>query len=141
MDFAQIVTSLQLKPLEGEGGMWSPIYRDESSNAIFFAMKNPDFSAWHRIPEPEMWIHINGSPTELFTIESGALRRTLLDHNSPSISYRVPAQTWMAARPLADWSLQVCALTPPFSSMELAQRSDLASAFPQIREMPDLFHE
>lgn len=139
--FESLVQSLNLSPLEGEGGHWSPIYRDASSNAIYFAMKKPDFSAWHKIPEPELWIHTAGSPTELFTIESGSLKLTILDHNSPTFCYRVPADTWMAAQPREDWSLQVCALTPAFTAMQLATKSELRNAFSGIRELPDLFHE
>lgn len=140
LDLDALIHSLSLQPLAGEGGLWAPIYRDESSNAIYFAMKSPDFSAWHRIPEPELWIHIAGSPTELFTIESARLHRTILDHNSTTATYRVPPNTWMAARPIRDWSLQVCALTPAFSAMTLASRAELQSAFPEINELPDLFH-
>ncbi|NDE71992.1 MAG: hypothetical protein EB054_04745 [Actinobacteria bacterium] len=141
MDLDHLSSALKLQPLEGEGGLWAPIYRDSASNAIYFAMKNPDFSAWHKIPEPELWIHIHGAPTELFTIESGTLQRRILSHSSESSTYRVPSDTWMAARPLGDWSLQVCALTPAFSAMTLAKREELISAFPAITELPDLFHE
>ena len=141
MNLDSLVDALSLSPLEGEGGLWAPIYRDSQSNAIYFAMKSPDFSAWHRIPEPELWIHINGEPTELFTIEEGALKRTVLHHKSVQATYRVPAHTWMAARPMGEWSLQVCALTPPFSKMELASREMMRSSFPAIQELPDLFHE
>ena len=141
MNFDQLASALSLQPLEGEGGLWAPIYRDDASNAIYFGLKSPDFSAWHKIPEPELWVHINGSPTELFTIESDSLKRTILDHSTESFTYRVPKDTWMAARAIGEWSLQVCALTPPFSAMELATREKLRSALPQIPELPDLFHE
>lgn len=137
MALHEIIEKLGLTPLAGEGGMWSPIYRDGSSNAIYFAMVNPDFSAWHRIPEPELWIHVAGSPVELFTVEAGILTRTLLDRESADFTYRVPPQTWMAARPLGEWSLVICTLTPPFSEMELLDKLD-----PIVKEldMPGLFH-
>lgn len=138
MEITSLIESLQLKPLPGEGGLWAPIYRDGSSNAIYFAMIAPDFSAWHRIPEPELWIHIAGSPIELFTIESGQLRRNLLDREAGVFAYRVEPQTWMAARPAGSWSLVICALTPPFSKMELLEQSN-----PIVRnlDLPGLFHE
>ena len=65
-----LIKSLNLEPLAGEGGLWSLIYRDETSNAIYFMMKEPDFSAWHILEEPELWVHLAGSPITLFTIES-----------------------------------------------------------------------
>lgn len=141
MSPTEIIERLRLEPLEGEGGLWSPIYRDDESNAIYFMMIAPDFSAWHRINEPELWIHIDGEPIILSTIEEGKVKIIELDRSVGSISYRVPAGIWMAARPKSDWSLAICALTPPFSGMELARREQLEAAFPEISELPGLFHE
>ena len=137
MEIKALIEKLGLTPLAGEGGMWAPIYRDDSSNAIYFAMAAPDFSAWHRIPEPELWVHIAGSPVELFTVEDGTLSRNILDRDSADFSHRVPPQTWMASRPIGEWSLVICTLTPPFSKMELLDKSD-----PIVKEldMPGLFH-
>lgn len=137
MDIDSIISKLGLAPLAGEGGLWAPIYRDESSNSIYFAMVSPDFSAWHRIPEPELWMHLAGAPVELFTVEDGRLAHRNLDRESAKFAYRVPPQTWMAARPMGEWSLLICTLTPPFSKMELLNRAD-----PIVEElnMPGLFH-
>lgn len=134
------INALGLMPLPGEGGLWKEIYRQSDSNAIYFAMVSPDFSAWHRISEPELWIHIDGGPTELHTIESGELKTIQLDRSTGNFAYRVPPQTWMAAAPVSDWSLQICALTPAFSGMELATRAGLQSEFPNL-DLPGLFHE
>ena len=136
----ELVKSLDLKPLAGEGGLWAPLYRDDLGNAIYYMMVAPDFSAWHRIKEAELWIHIAGNPVELFTIEDNKLKKTKLDRNTGAFSYRVPANTWMAARPDGKWSLVICALTPAFSGMELAERSNLTSEFADL-EIPELFHE
>ena len=137
MAIQSIIENLGLTPLAGEGGMWAPIYRDESSNAIYFAMISPDFSAWHRIPEPELWVHLAGSPVELFTVENSVLTQNILDREAKNFTYRVPPHTWMAARPIGEWSLVICALTPAFSAMELLDKSD-----PIVKEldMPGLFH-
>lgn len=141
MNRDQLFASLGLAELEGEGGLWAPLYRDQSSNAIYYAMIAPDFSAWHRLNEPELWIHIDGEPIELFSIEAGALTARTLNRTTGEFAYRVPAGTWMAARPMADWSLAICALTPPFSGMELATKLQLCSEFPALQELPELFHE
>lgn len=123
--FNQVVSELNLQPLPGEGGMWAPIFNNGQASAIYFLMANPDFSAWHRIPEQEMWIHVAGSPTSLYTInEDNLAEKTILD--SPSGSYQsvVKPGQWMAARSLGPWSLVICALSPAFSQMELAERSE-----------------
>ncbi|MGA0901354.1 MAG: cupin domain-containing protein [Candidatus Nanopelagicaceae bacterium] len=135
-----LIKSLNLEPLAGEGGLWSLIYRDETSNAIYFMMKEPDFSAWHILEEPELWVHLAGSPITLFTIESSRLIERELSRESENFTYRVPAKTWMAARPKGAWSLALCALTPPFSKMELGHASTMREEFPQL-EIPELFHE
>jgi predicted cupin superfamily sugar epimerase len=140
VNIRELVDSLGLEPLPGEGGLWREIYREPGSNAIYFAMISPDFSAWHRIKEPELWIHIAGAPTELFIIESGELREIHLDRDSGNFAYRVPPNTWMAAKPTKDWSLQICSLAPAFSGMELATRAGLSREFPRLT-LPGLFHE
>jgi predicted cupin superfamily sugar epimerase len=141
MSIDQLISRLNLEPLAGEGGMWAPIYRDEASNAIYFAMIAPDFSAWHRLAEPELWIHVDGSPIDLYTIEDGVMKRVQLDRERANFSYRVPAGSWMAAKPSADWSLAICSLTPAFTGMELAGRRQLNELFPNISDIPGLFHE
>lgn len=140
MSAPELIRSLGLIPLPGEGGLWREIYREDDSNAIYFAMISPDFSAWHRIAEPELWIHIAGGPTDLHVIESGNLKTIRLDRATGDFTYRVPPRTWMAAAPAKDWSLQICALTPAFSGMELAKRELLQREFPNL-DLPGLFHE
>lgn len=136
----ELIKSLNLQPLAGEGGLWSPIYRDNESNAIYYMMIAPDFSAWHRIDESELWVHVAGEPVNLYTIEAGELKLNRLDKDSGNFTYRVKPKTWMAATPVSNWSLIVCALTPPFSKMELANRSSLVADFPDLT-IPELFHE
>lgn len=137
MTIQAVIEKLGLTGLAGEGGMWAPIYRDYSSNAIYFAMVAPDFSAWHRIPEPELWILIDGSPVELFTVENNRMTRRLLNRETSNFTFRVPPQTWMAARPTGEWSLLICTLTPPFSDMELLDRYD---PLVEKLDLPGMFH-
>jgi predicted cupin superfamily sugar epimerase len=134
-----LISIFDLQPLPGEGGLWSPIFRNKDGNAIHFMMISPDFSAWHRLTEPELWVHIAGAPIDLFTIENNRLIQTLLAKDGPINSFRVPPNIWMAARPKGGWSLAICALTPPFSGMELGNRKQLSEEFPNL-EIPELFH-
>ena len=125
---SDLIRSLSLQPLPGEGGMWAPIFNNGDASAIYFLMQSPDFSAWHRIPEQEMWIHVAGSPTALYTFDPDeGLERSLLDNNSTTLQRIVPPNRWMAAKAVGDWSLVICSLTPAFTSMELASRSDVES--------------
>lgn len=121
-----LIEGLSLRPLEGEGGMWAPIFNNGAASAIYFLMQSPDFSAWHRIPEQEMWIHVAGSATALYTFEPGiGVKKSVIDHASSVFHVIVPPGRWMAARADGGWSLVICTLTPAYTSMELATRAEV----------------
>ena len=141
MNKDELIAKLDLQPLEGEGGLYSAIYRDELSNAIYFMVVSPDFSAWHRLPQAELWLHLSGDPLLLHTIENGQLVSNQLDQEGKTLAYQVPANTWMAAESLGSYSLLSCFLAPAFSTMELIGKDELISQFPNIANLPELFHE
>lgn len=141
MNKDELIEKLDLQPLEGEGGLYSTIYRDELSNAIYFMVVSPDFSAWHRLPQAELWLHLSGDPLLLHSIENGQLVCHRLEQEVQHLAYQVPANTWMAAESLGSYSLVSCFLAPAFSTMELAGRDELISQFPNIANLPELFHE
>lgn len=142
---AEVIQNFDLTPLEGEGGHWAPIYRNDHGNAILFLIAAPDFSAWHRIPEDELWVHLAGAPVALHTIEAVPTRRHLGRGDDEQLSHLVPAGTWMAARSRGEWSLVLCSLAPAFTAMTLATAADLAqwrTLFPDAGEMLEgLLHE
>ena len=141
---AEVIARHGLQPLEGEGGHWAPIYRSEHGNAILFLIAAPDFSAWHRIPENELWVHLAGAPVALHTIEDRPVVRHL-DRGTDQFSHLVPAQTWMAARSEGSWSLILCSLAPAFTAMTLATAADVAhwrGLFPDAVDLVEgLLHE
>jgi len=141
MNKDELIEKLDLQPLEGEGGLFSTIYRDELSNAIYFMVVSPDFSAWHRLPQAELWLHLSGDPLLLHSIENDHLVSHRLEQDGRNLAYQVPANTWMAAESLGSYSLVSCFLAPAFSTMELAVRDELISQFPNISNLPELFHE
>ncbi len=141
MNKDELIARFDLQPLEGEGRLYSTIYRDELSNAIYFMLVSPDFSAWHRLPQAELWLHLSGDPLLLHTIENGQLVSNRLEQEGQSPHYQVPANTWMAAETLGSYSLVSCFLAPAFSTMELIGRDELLSQFPNIANLPELFHE
>ena len=61
----QVIERFALLPLEGEGGYFSLVQRDEHGNAIYFLMTPGQFSAWHRLKERETWVLIGGDPLAL----------------------------------------------------------------------------
>lgn len=130
MNFANAqaaINALNLQPLEGEGGYYSLLQRDDFGNAIYFLMTPDQFSAWHILKERETWVHLAGSPVELFTrTGDGPAELHLIDQSH----YSVLPNTWMAARTTGDFSLVLCFLAPPFSNMTLLSKEE----FNQWRE-------
>lgn len=136
----EVAQRFGMVPLRGEGGMWAPIARSPYGNSISYLMISPDFSAWHRLEEDELWVSVAGAPISLITIDAQLAEHTLSHDSTPW--HMVPAGTWMAAKSDGEWSLVVCSLAPPFSAMELAtpeQVQALAEQYPthaqQIREL------
>lgn len=139
IDPKELADRFKLQPLPGEGGLFSPLFRGEEASAIYFMMINPDFSAWHRIPESEMWIHVAGSPTLLYTLDelskssTPTVARYRLDNSSNQYIFTVPPDTWMAAKPEKEWSLVLCSLVPAFTEMELASSEAVQSWSDSLR--------
>ena len=142
---SELIRELSLRPLEGEGGMWAPIFNNGQGSAIYFLIESPDFSAWHRIPEQEMWVHVAGSPMLLYTVdEKENVSRAVLDNKGSQFQAIVPANRWMAAKPAEEWSLVICALTPAFSGMELATLQEVEAwdvDSPYREEVRGLIHD
>ena len=132
---AEAISKLNLQPLAGEGGYFALLHRDDFGNAIYFLMTPDQFSAWHILNERETWVHLAGAPVELFTrAENGPSEKHTLDGSQ----YSVLPNTWMAARTTGDFSLVLCFLAPPFSSMNLltkAQFSEWRQTEPDIVEL------
>ena len=91
--------------------------------------------------QAELWLHLSGDPLLLHSIENGQLISHRLEQDGQRLAYQVPANTWMAAESLGSYSLVSCFLAPAFSTMELAGRDELISQFPNIADLPELFHE
>ncbi len=123
---SQVCQALGLHPLEGEGGMWAPINRNENGNSIYFLMESPDFSAWHVLEEAETWVHIAGAPVALHTIDQNLEIHTLSrEVSNINLSFTVQPGVWMGAQSLGDWSLVACFVTPAFTQMKLADRAQV----------------
>ena len=134
---AEAIETLNLQPLEGEGGYYSLLHRDDFGNAIYFLMTPEQFSAWHILNERETWVHLAGAPVELFTrTNDGPAELNLLNGDQFSI---LP-NTWMAARTTGDFSLVLCFLAPPFSKMTLLSRAEFNTWRERESDIVELIH-
>lgn len=122
----EVIAALALAP-HPEGGWYSETWAagavgDEGRPAgtlIHYLLKSGEHSHWHRVDADEVWIYNLGAPLMLRIAEddSGPARQHLLGPDlaaTQSLQVVVPAGHWQAARPLGDWSLVSCVVSPGF---------------------------
>ncbi|MGI9197988.1 MAG: cupin domain-containing protein [Candidatus Nanopelagicales bacterium] len=130
----EVIESLGLEYLEGEGVWFRLLWRTDHGNAIYGLLTPDDFSALHLLAEDEMWVHVAGAPVEMLHLHPdgthaiGLLGVDIGAGESPAVL--VPAHSWQGARTLGDWSLVVCSLAPPFSGFTLATPDTDLGAWP-----------
>jgi uncharacterized protein len=153
------ITKLDLSP-HPEGGYFRQTYRADliidrealspefpgprsSSTAIYFLLKDENFSAFHRIRSDELWHFYAGDSLEIHVINpEGSYSRILLGNDpdaGESFQAVVKAGCWFASR-VQDpnsFALVGCTVAPgfDFEDFELASRSDLSRRFPQHKSL------
>ena len=128
---AEVIATLQLEYLEGEGVWISLLWRTDHGNAIYGLLTPDDFSALHMLDEDEMWVHVAGAPVEMLVLHPGGRHSVHVLGTDVGLGQEpavlVPAQSWQGSRTRGEWSLVVCSLAPPFSGFTLAgDDTDLA---------------
>ena len=139
-----------------EGGWYKETYRSEEkisiealperfqgdrnfSTAIYYLLEKGDFSAFHRIKSDEMWHFYDGDPMEIIEITAqGKLINHCLGLTKRSKCFPqlvIPSGSWFAARPMGEYTLVGCTVSPgfDFTDFELASKTQLLSLFPQHR--------
>lgn len=155
----KIITQYQLKA-HPEGGYYAETYRSSDvipasclpegftgtrniCTAIFYLLKENDFSALHRIRQDEIWHFYFGGPLRLVMVSpEGWFSEVLLGQNvaaGESVQHMVPAGYWFGARPVAGaaFSFVGCTVAPgfDFEDFELGKRETLLKLFPQHEEI------
>lgn len=127
----ELITLLGLSP-HPEGGFYREVHRmsaapgeRSASTLIYFLLARGQFSRWHRVDAEEAWHLYEGCLELLWGVET--LTRVLLgpvsaDGRRPQAV--VPAGAWQAARPLGDFALAACQVTPGFDFRGFEMLSD-----------------
>lgn len=109
-----------------EGGWYAETWRAAAvagarptASAILYLLAAGERSHWHRVDANEIWQYSAGDPLELRVWTEGqpavTTHRLGGDVTSGSVVQAVvPAGAWQAARPLGDWTLVGCIVTPAF---------------------------
>ena len=148
--FEEVCKSLDLKPMQVEGGYFNEIYKcsvpsskpDRAcGTSIYYALDSKSVSRWHKVESDEIWIYHAGSAAiQMLLFEDGHFETRLIGidfkngHKPQSI---IPAGTWQAARLLDEspdaWGLFGAAVFPGFDYKDYVEcnANDLYPKWPK----------
>ena len=125
----ELIDALRLAP-HPEGGFYRETWRSAArvttapgrartaTTHIHFLLAAGGFSAWHRVTSDETWNWHEGDELELLLATPGLdrIERRRLGRVAEGCepSFTVPADWWQAARPLGDYALCGCTVSPGF---------------------------
>lgn len=159
-----VIRILDLKPLVGEGGLWSQPYESDEflaagtlkgrdtdrpvCSTIHFLLTPGTFSCMHRLVTDEIWYYHMGAPVELLLLypDGTAAVRVLgcgLAHGErPQLT--IPRGTWMGARLKGEgpYSLMSTSMAPAYvaSDFEAGSYEDLLPLLTDPAQEPLLRH-
>jgi predicted cupin superfamily sugar epimerase len=134
-----LIEALQLFP-HPEGGFYREIFRSSSVvfprdargdrsavTTIYFLLVSGSCSRWHKVISDELWIHLEGSPVKLWSLDwperliSSSMLGPLDEHSAPIRT--IPAGAWQAAEISGEYALAACIVAPgfEFEDFELIQ--------------------
>jgi len=161
-DAAELIRSLGLRPLPGEGGHFRETWRSKDTlpdtalpvrysgsrsygTAILYLLtSDPDsFSALHRLPTDEVYHFYVGDPVELLLllpggeVEVATLGPDVL--GGQRVQQVVPRGVWQGSRVKegGEWALLGTTLAPgfEFADYEPGERQALAEAYPEAQDL------
>lgn len=122
----EIIARLGLEP-HPEGGHYRETWRDTpptggrgAGTAIYFLLRAGEESRWHRVDAVEIWHYYQGHGLDIWIDDE---RPRMLGPDNPQVI--VPASSWQRARPVGDFTLVGCTVSPAFefSGFEMAPPS------------------
>ncbi len=124
----ELIREFGLEP-HPEGGHYRRVYASEkivelqgrkrpAVTAIRFLLQAGECSQWHRVDADESWHWQEGGALELLQFDqtSRRLTATILGDSARGLQAMqvVPAGLWQAARPLGEYALTGCTVSPGF---------------------------
>jgi len=125
---ADLVRLLQLEP-HPEGGHFRRIYTSTAQvlvdgrmrpalTVIRYLLAAGESSRWHRVDADECWHWQAGDALELLQFDAGTGQLSVVTLGDAAQGLQpmdiVPAGVWQAARPLGDYALVACTVSPGF---------------------------
>jgi len=156
----QWIEKLDMVPLPEEGGMYKEFYRSKESipqsglpdrfsgkrnfsTSIYYLLKNPEFSAFHRIKQDEIWHFYEGSTltAHIIDLNGNYLQKKLGRNIDEDESLQVVLHAgWLFAAAVAhqdSYSLIGCTVAPGFEFEDFTapSRNELLETYPQHKEI------
>ncbi|KOR28314.1 hypothetical protein TI03_05000 [Achromatium sp. WMS1] len=153
------IQDLNLMPLPEEGGMYREIYRSQElitqaalpkrftgdrcyATSIYYLLKYPEFSAFHRLKQEEIWHFYDGQALTLHIIDlQGNYAQKMMGRNIDNgevLQHVVYAGQLFAAMPTYkdSYSLVGCTVAPgfEFTDLEIPSRKVLLNTYPQHKD-------
>ncbi|GFO70686.1 hypothetical protein GMLC_42650 [Geomonas limicola] len=150
-DAEALIARYGLKP-HPEGGWFAEVHRSGRSvgtpqgypgervalTAIYFLLREGDFSAFHSVTSEEVWIHLAGAPLELALLDPEPQLVTLAAPGEPGESLIVVApDVPQAARSLGAFTLTSCLVAPgfDFDDFRMPRAAELLERYPHAAEL------
>ena len=144
------IRKLKLKA-HPEGGYYREIYKAPqkistrrgnrpASTAIYFLLKYPDASSFHKIASDEIWHFYAGSDLVIWMLNSKnkKMQKQILGPSAGIFHTVVPAGIWFGAslKKSASYALVGCTVAPGFDfrDFEIAKRKTLLRQFAKYRK-------
>lgn len=143
-----LIKTLHLQPLDGEGGYYRRVYTftidgKESGSTIYYLMTGQSFSSLHFLPAAEVWYFLEGCDArQLVLYPDGSHSVTILGEASkgfPSV-VTVEGGCWQGTKPLAEdgWTLCATTMVPPYDGRAYKQGTKaLLACYPDCSCLED----
>ena len=137
-----------------EGGWYKEVYRADTmvihphqlrkrstATAIYYLLKYPDYSSFHRLSSDEVWHFYQGDAIIIHELTERGMKSTRLggDSHGSLHQYVVRRDSWFAVelKEPESYALAGCTMAPgfDFEDFELAEKDQLLSEFPEQAEI------
>jgi predicted cupin superfamily sugar epimerase len=109
--------------------------------SIYYLLSQGEFSAFHRLRAPELWLFHVGDAVCVHELGSAGMRTHRVGprpEDGDQLALVVPAATWFASElaPGGRFALVTCVVTPGFEyeDFEIAERRQLMAQYPASRD-------
>ena len=139
MTATDLIESLNLRPLEFEGGYYRETYRSAHSSAIYYLLTPETFSRMHRLPTDEIYHFYCGDAVELLILDQqGQSGVITLGHDIGSgehVQYTVHGGKWQGSRLVEGGKVALMGTTMApgfdFTGFEGGVRKALLASYPE----------